>query len=332
MALKVTVYSTPSKLFQRLFQLLCQGGVRRHSCATFWGMCSLSVAFLSTVGCNPRAFQSQGVATAPASQSASGEQGVTVAEARPVMPGPFRVAYLAEQIDRYYKGTNPGPVGVTTFVNLDDLYNTSTFGRMYSEQLMNELTMRGYDVVEMRHTDALQFLASAGEFSLSRDSSLVRRSRDLGAVVVGTYVVSPVKVYVNARLLNPSTSMVLSAGSVELPKSGEIARLVRGTGMPATLERIPVRHLGFGTFPATGFGGSNSERWDAEESWSESDFARAGAGVAPRIPVLQPQPRPSRISPKSSAQRLLGPPKVEKSEVEPESHPSNAGDAEKNGA
>ena len=66
--------------------------------------------------------------------------------------GRFKTTYLAEQIDNYYRGTNPGPIGVTTFVNIDDLNNTSTFGRMYGEQLMSELAMRGYDVIERVRT------------------------------------------------------------------------------------------------------------------------------------------------------------------------------------
>ncbi|MCB0309978.1 MAG: hypothetical protein KDD42_02005, partial [Bdellovibrionales bacterium] len=42
--------------------------------------------------------------------------------------GRFKTAFLVEQIDQYYRGTNPGPIGVTTLVNLDDLYSTSSFG------------------------------------------------------------------------------------------------------------------------------------------------------------------------------------------------------------
>lgn len=163
--------------------------------------------------------------------------------------GRFKTTFLTQQIDHYYRGVNPGPIGVTTFVNVDDLYSTSSFGRMLSEQLMSELVMLGYDVVELRHSDALQFLNPAGEFALSRDIGVIRRERRLGGVVVGTYVVSPVRVYLNARLIDPSSSMVVSAGSVEMSKTSEIARLLRGGSMPGTLERIPVRHLGMNAYP-----------------------------------------------------------------------------------
>lgn len=170
--------------------------------------------------------------------------------------GRFKTSYLADQIDAFYHGTDPGPLGVTSLVNIDDLYSTSTFGRMYSEQIMSELAMRGYQVVELRHSDALHFLASEGEFALSRDLGTVRRSRQLGGIIVGTYVVSPVRIYVNMRLVDPATSSVLSAGSVEMEKTQELARLVKSKSQAPNLERIPVRHLGLGTYAAEDFGSS----------------------------------------------------------------------------
>ena len=195
--------------------------------------------------------------------------------------GRFKTSYLAEQIDKYYRGTNPGPLGVTTFVNLDDLYSTSSFGRMVGEQLMSELAMRGFDVIELRHADALQFLNTGGEFALSRDVASIRRERDLGGVVVGTYVVSPVRVYLNARLVDPNSSMVLSAGSVEMSKTDEIARLVKGGSVPGTLERIPVKHLGFSTYPMALF--NRSMMYDLEEAY--------GGMMNPGMAASQPAPR-----------------------------------------
>jgi len=194
-------------------------------------------------------------------------------------PGRFKTALLAHQIDRYYRGSAPGPIGVTTFVNIDDLYASSTFGRMVGEQLMSELAMKGFDVVELRHADALQFLDTSGEFALSRDVRSVRQHRNLAAVVVGTYVVSPERVYVNARLIEPSTSLILSAGSVEMSKTRELAKLLRGGGMPGSLERIPVKHLGYAsqTTPLD----SMRQRWMMEESdWRQG----GGYEIQPSVP------------------------------------------------
>lgn len=194
--------------------------------------------------------------------------------------GRFKTSYLAQQIDDYYRGMNPGPIGVTTFVNLDELNTTSSFGRVCGEQLVSELTMRGYDVVELRHADALHFLSNTGEFALSRDVSYVKRERDLGGLIVGTYVVSPVRVYLNARLIDPATSKVLSAGSVEMPKTKEIAKLVRGGAFAPSLERIPVKKLGMYTYPMP-LQANYGRYWDLEESGGMGMPMKQMAPVAP---------------------------------------------------
>lgn len=205
-------------------------------------------------------------------------------------PGRFKTALLADQIDRYYRGSTPGPIGVTTFVNIDDLYASSTFGRMVGEQLMSELAMKGFDVVELRHADALQFLDSSGEFALSRDTRAVRPSRNLGAVVVGTYTTSPERVYLNARLVDPSTSLVLSAGSVEMSKTRELSKLLRGGSVPGSLERIPVRHLGSRASPINPFDPVR-RRWEMEESeWSMGNSFRVPSAAA-LPPLSNEQPK-----------------------------------------
>jgi TolB-like protein len=218
-------------------------------------------------------------------------------------PGRFKTALLAAQIDRYYRGSAPGPIGVTTFVNIDDLYASSTFGRMVGEQLMSELAMKGFDVVELRQADALQFLNTSGEFALSRDVRAVRPHRNLAAVVVGTYVVSPERVYVNARLIEPSTSLILSAGSVEMSKTRELAKMLRGGTMPGSLERIPVKALGYADQ-------SNQmevmkRNWMMEESGEWSMPSRSSA--AARLPEIA---APPAVSQENSAGSKPPAPKV----------------------
>lgn len=203
--------------------------------------------------------------------------------------GRFKTSFLVEQLDSHYKGVSPGPIGVTTLVNLNDLYETSSFGRVYSEQIMSELVMRGYDVVELRHADALRFLSAGGEFGLSRELGAVRASQDLGSVLVGTYEVSPERVYVNARLVNPSTSMILSAGSVEMRKTKEIAKLLRGGGVPGIMERIPVKHLTNGAMPLLA-APSQGKLYDWEET--VGPYARNPQVVVPSAPrFVEPDPK-----------------------------------------
>lgn len=220
-------------------------------------------------------------------------------------PGRFKTGLLAAQIDKYYRSSAPGPIGVTTFVNIDDLYASSTFGRMVGEQLMSELAMKGFDVVELRHADALQFLDTSGEFALSRDVRAIRGHRNLAAVVVGTYVVSPERVYVNARLIEPSTSLVLSAGSVEMSKTRELTKLLRGGSMPGSLERIPVRHLGYADRNPLD---AMRRSWMMEESGSDMPERQGVTGALVPQPLTEPA-LPKRLEPTESGSvgpELLG--------------------------
>ncbi|MCC6954613.1 MAG: hypothetical protein IT290_10885 [Deltaproteobacteria bacterium] len=163
--------------------------------------------------------------------------------------GRFKTSYLADQIHAYYRGNTSAPIAIATFVDLDNLYGSSTFGRILSEQLMSELAMKGYNVIELRHSDALQVLFDQGEFNLSREVGRIRKHQDISGIVVGTYVASPLRVYLNARLIDPATSMILSAGSVEMAKTEEISRMLRTNNYPPALERIPVKALGTAPYP-----------------------------------------------------------------------------------
>ncbi len=145
------------------------------------------------------------------------------------------------------RGNAAGPIAVTTFVEIDNLYQSSTFGRILAEQLISELSMRGYNVIEIRMSDAVQIIEDQGELGLSRESNVIKGNQDISGLVVGTYAVSPNRVYVNSRLIDPRSSGILSVGSVEMKKTDEIATLLRTNSAPTSLERIPVRHINYQT-------------------------------------------------------------------------------------
>ena len=212
--------------------------------------------------------------------------------------GRFKTSYLADQIHAYYRGHISGPIGVATFVDVDNLYSASTFGRILSEQIMTELAMRGYSVIELRKSDAIQIMALQGEFGLSRDISRLRGHQDLAGLVVGTYAASPERVYVNARIIDPTSAAIVSAGSVEMAKDDEIDRLLRSNSIAPSMERIPVRNLGYASFPVpyyypgpVRFGSPNGE--------DEEGGSRNAAPAARMLDV--PEPTLPKVNPEGGA-------------------------------
>jgi TolB-like protein len=199
--------------------------------------------------------------------------------------GRFKTSYLADQIDAYYRGNSNGPLAVATFVNLDRLYNSSTFGRILGEQLISELAMKGYDVIEMRMADSMHVMNDEGEFGLSRDIRTLRQMQNITGIVVGTYAVSPDRIYVNTRLIDPASSMVVSAGSVEMPVTTEITRLLRNNSFPQAMERIPVRSLGY-TYQQIPFWGYGVP------TYGGIDPSEIGEMPSPSRPTLElPEPK-----------------------------------------
>jgi TolB-like protein len=104
------------------------------------------------------------------------------------------------------------PILVATFVNINNLQESSTFGRMLAEYVSSRLSQRGYKVIDMRlRTNSVFIEEGKGEFLLSRDLREVSKKHNAAAVVVGTYGESVNGVYVSVRIINPSDSTIISS-------------------------------------------------------------------------------------------------------------------------
>jgi TolB-like protein len=101
---------------------------------------------------------------------------------------------------------------VATFVDIDDLNRSSTFGRIIAEQIASRLSQKGYKVKEVKfRQDTIFMQEGEGEFLLSRDLRTISEKHNASAVVVGTYGEVYKEMYVSARIINPSNSLLISS-------------------------------------------------------------------------------------------------------------------------
>ena len=121
---------------------------------------------------------------------------------------------------------------VTTFVNLNSLYSTSSLGRYISEQLISELQFAGKNVIDVRKTPAVMISEGNGEYGLSRDMGELSFVQPIQAMVVGTYTVAEGKIFINARVLRNSDGMVLSAAHLVFDADPVMMRLLGDETMP----------------------------------------------------------------------------------------------------
>ena len=134
-------------------------------------------------------------------------------------PGPIKPAIrnICDQLfDNAHMRFEDTAIAVMTFVNLNDLYRTSSLGRYLSEQLITELQKKEVFVIDVRKTPGVMIREGYGEYSLSRQIEELDRSYVVEAVVVGTYTLGNDRIFINSRLLRAIDGMVLSSGSIEL--------------------------------------------------------------------------------------------------------------------
>jgi TolB-like protein len=82
---------------------------------------------------------------------------------------------------------NNDTILVASFVNINNLQESSTLGRMLAEHVASRLSQRGYKVIDMRLRTGSVFMEEGrGEFLLSRDLREVSKNHNAAAVVVGT--------------------------------------------------------------------------------------------------------------------------------------------------
>ncbi|CAM3823630.1 FlgO family outer membrane protein [Arcobacter cloacae] len=120
------------------------------------------------------------------------------------------IASLSTQIVQNRKLDTNKPVLITSFVRLDKLKETSEFGRVIGESMINELSNRGFNIIEYRGQMAVS-INEQGEYFISRKPHELKGSTPSTYIVVGTYSRQVGRVILNARVIDNITGKVISS-------------------------------------------------------------------------------------------------------------------------
>ncbi|MEA3554664.1 MAG: FlgO family outer membrane protein [Campylobacterota bacterium] len=104
---------------------------------------------------------------------------------------------------------------LTSFADLNKLNETTTFGRLVSESMFNELHIRKFTVSDFRGQEAISVNAD-GEFHITRDvDKLKDHINEIEYIVVGTYVkFENDTILINARILDSISGAIISTARV----------------------------------------------------------------------------------------------------------------------
>lgn len=118
------------------------------------------------------------------------------------------------------------PYIVATLANIDALEQSSTLGRIVSEQIANRLTQVGKQVVELKVRNGIYMKRNEGEFLLTREIKEVAAAHRAQGVIVGTYAESAGFVHISLKLVNPENSLVLAAHDYSLPLDRQVRSML----------------------------------------------------------------------------------------------------------
>ncbi len=105
---------------------------------------------------------------------------------------------------------------ISTFVDVDRFYTTNTFGRFITESLMDGMSRKGFDVIEIRAAKELMVQPNIGEMALTRDIDEMMGKYQGQAMILGTYKRVGDTVFVHTRLIVSDNQEIVSVASMEM--------------------------------------------------------------------------------------------------------------------
>lgn len=201
----------------------------------------------------------------------------------------WKMRYISKNLKRDLKEWKPSETTVlmTTIVPVDDLSMATSFGRLCTEQLITELGMQGFNVIEARKTKSYMMRDKQGEFSLSRDPTWLGAEVNADVVLVGSYTKSGNQALINVRMVSVSDSRVLAASSAMMNLQGDrfLAKMFppEKTSQSAALENNGVMRVRKRVFPEVD---SNAQILESQVGNMASHIAEAALEKVEAFPQI----------------------------------------------
>lgn len=119
------------------------------------------------------------------------------------------------------------PVIMATIVNIDALEQTSTLGRLVSEQVSTRLAQGGLNMLEMKLRNSVYLKRNTGELMLTREIGEVAQAHNAQAIVVGSYAETSDMVFINLKVIQPNTNTVLAGQDYVLAKEAIVRSMLQ---------------------------------------------------------------------------------------------------------
>ena len=126
---------------------------------------------------------------------------------------------IAQQLgqNKNFSNIEDTPIAIMSIVDMNDFKKTSPIAKRISENLIHEMHVRGYKVIDYKAMCSIEIDAN-GDYVFSRAIADLQNQRNIAYALSGTYTTYKDGMAINVRIIDIKTSIVLSTAQVFVPK------------------------------------------------------------------------------------------------------------------
>ena len=126
---------------------------------------------------------------------------------------------IAEQLgqNKNFDNLEDTPIAIMSIVDMNNFKKTSPIAKRISENLIHEMHVRGYKVVDYKAMCKIEIDAN-GDYVFSRAIKDLQNQRSIVYALSGTYANYRDGMAINVRIIDIKTSVVLSTAQVYVPR------------------------------------------------------------------------------------------------------------------
>lgn len=115
---------------------------------------------------------------------------------------------------------------VSTLLNVDNLNQTSSFGRIISDQIASAFHNSGYQIIGMEMPIDLFVMQEGGALHLSDETKAILKHYHAAVLVGGVYAPGKKNTYVSLRIVDINTKNVISSTDFSVPMGPDAKKLL----------------------------------------------------------------------------------------------------------
>jgi len=126
---------------------------------------------------------------------------------------------IAEQLsqNKNFYEIKDTPLAILSIVDMNNFKRTAPITKKISENLIHEMHVRGYKVVDYKAMSDIE-IDESGDYLFSRAIKDLKKQRAISYALSGTYSEYREGMVVNCRIIDIKSSVVLSTAQVFIPK------------------------------------------------------------------------------------------------------------------